>query len=57
VQEQTLRASLVTPFSHVIFIFPRENELISLGKMEFPWENVVPKLALKGSSSSKEAMI
>jgi hypothetical protein len=48
---------LVTPFSHVIFIFPRENELISLGKMEFPWENVVPKLALKGSSSSKEAMI
>jgi hypothetical protein len=26
--------------------FPLENELISLGKMEIPWENGVPKLAL-----------
>jgi hypothetical protein len=25
----------------------RENELISLEKMEIPWKNVVPKLALK----------
>jgi hypothetical protein len=25
-------------------ILPRENELISLGKMKIPWKNVVPKL-------------
>jgi hypothetical protein len=31
-----LRVSLETPFSHVISIFPRENELISLEKMWFP---------------------
>jgi hypothetical protein len=42
-----LRASLGTLFSHGISIFPRENELISLGKLKIPWENVVPKLALK----------
>jgi hypothetical protein len=41
-----LRVSLGTLFSHMISIFPRENELISLGKMKFHWENVVPKLAL-----------
>jgi hypothetical protein len=41
-----LRASLGTPFSQGIPIFPRENELISLGKMKIPWENRVPKLAL-----------
>jgi hypothetical protein len=28
-----LRASLAPPFSQGIFIFPRENKLISLGKM------------------------
>jgi hypothetical protein len=42
----TFRASLGTPFSHGISIFSRENELISLGKVKIPWENVVPKLAL-----------
>jgi hypothetical protein len=41
------RASLGTPFSRGIPIFPRENELISFGKMKIPWENRVPKLALK----------
>jgi hypothetical protein len=40
-------ASLGTPFSHGNYIFPRENELIFIGKMEIPWENVVPKLALR----------
>jgi hypothetical protein len=43
----SLRASLGTPFFQGISIFPRENELISLGKMKIPWENEVPKLALK----------
>jgi hypothetical protein len=38
---------LGTPFSHGISIFPGENELNSLGKIKFPWENVVPKLALR----------
>jgi hypothetical protein len=42
-----LRASLGTLISHGIFIFPRENELISLGKMKIPWKISVPKLALK----------
>jgi hypothetical protein len=41
-----LRASLGTLISHGIFIFPRENELISLGKMKIPWKISVPKLAL-----------
>jgi hypothetical protein len=45
----TLRASLGTLISHEIFIFPRENELISLGTMKIPWEISVPKLALRGS--------
>jgi hypothetical protein len=44
-----LRASLGTLISHGIFIFPRENELISLGKMKIPWEISVPKLALKNT--------
>jgi hypothetical protein len=38
---------LGTLISHGIFIFPRENELISLGKMKIPWEISVPKLALR----------
>jgi hypothetical protein len=44
----SLRASLGTPFFLGIPIFPRENKLISLGKIGIPWKNVVPKLALKG---------
>jgi hypothetical protein len=43
----TLRASLGTRFSQGISIFPRENVLISLGKMKNPWENGVSKLALR----------
>jgi hypothetical protein len=39
-----LRVSLRTPFSQEIPIFPRENELISLGKIKIFWENRVPKL-------------
>jgi hypothetical protein len=35
----TLRASLRTLFSQRIPIFPRENELIFLGKIEILWEN------------------
>jgi hypothetical protein len=31
----------------MIPIFPRKNELNSLGKMKIPLENEVPKLALK----------
>jgi hypothetical protein len=38
---------LGTLFSQGISIFPRENELISLGKMKIPWEKGVSKLALK----------
>jgi hypothetical protein len=38
---------LGTTFSQGIFIFPRENELISHGKIEIPWKNGVIKLALK----------
>jgi hypothetical protein len=38
---------LGTLISHGIFIFPRENEIISLSKMKIPWEISVPKLALK----------
>jgi hypothetical protein len=38
---------LGTPFFHGIPIFPRENELIFLGKIGIPWENSVPKLALR----------
>jgi hypothetical protein len=37
-RKTTFRASLGTPFSQEIFIFPRENKLISLGKMELPWK-------------------
>lgn len=43
-----LKATLETPFSQRISIFPRENELISLGKMKIPWKNEVSKLALSG---------
>jgi hypothetical protein len=41
-----LGLDLETPFSQGIPIFPRENELISLGKMKIHWENGVPKLTL-----------
>jgi hypothetical protein len=37
---------LGTPFFQGISIFPRENELIFLGKMKTPSKNWVPKLAL-----------
>jgi hypothetical protein len=43
-----IRASLGTLISHGIFVFPRENELISLRKMKIPWEISAPKIALKG---------
>lgn len=46
--EIILRASLATSFSQGIPISPRENALISLGKMEIPWKNEVAKLALIG---------
>jgi hypothetical protein len=39
---------LGTLIFHGIFIFPRENELISLRKMKIPLEISVPKLALRG---------
>jgi hypothetical protein len=38
---------LETQFSQGISIFPWEISSFSLGKMKIPWENVVPKLALK----------
>ena len=41
-----IRASLGTPFFQGISIFPKKNELICLGKIEIPWKNMVPKLAL-----------
>jgi hypothetical protein len=44
----SIRASLVAQFSQGILIFTRENELISLGKMKNPWDNMVPKIALRG---------
>jgi hypothetical protein len=44
--ENIYKASLETLLYQGISIFPRENELISLGKMEIPWENKVLKLAL-----------
>jgi hypothetical protein len=40
-----LRASLGTPFSRGIPIFPKENELIFLEKIEISWKNRVFKLA------------
>jgi hypothetical protein len=42
----SVRASLGARFFQGILIFPRENELISLGKMKIHRDNVVPKLAL-----------
>jgi hypothetical protein len=48
-KNQHLRASLETTFFQGIFIFPREISLFSHGKIEIPWENEVPKLALNGS--------
>jgi hypothetical protein len=46
-REMCFRASLGTSISHEISIFLWENELISLGKIEIPWEIRVPKLALR----------
>jgi hypothetical protein len=34
---------LGTLISHGIFMFPRENELISLGNTNFPWDFHFPK--------------
>jgi hypothetical protein len=45
-QMTTIRASLGTSIFQGISIFPWENELIFLGKIEIPWEIGVPKLAL-----------
>jgi hypothetical protein len=42
-----VRASLEAQFSQEILIFPRENELISIGKIKIPWDNMIPKLALR----------
>jgi hypothetical protein len=42
----SLRASLKTPFSQAIPIFPREISLFFLGKIGIPWKNGVPKLGL-----------
>jgi hypothetical protein len=44
---------LATLFFHGISNLPRENELISLGKTKNPWENGVPKLALKRILTSR----
>jgi hypothetical protein len=41
-----LRASLGTPISQGISIFPREISSFSHGKIEIPWKIEVPKLAL-----------
>jgi hypothetical protein len=41
---------LGTLFSQGISIFPRESELISLGKIKIPWENMVTKLALNDNT-------
>jgi hypothetical protein len=38
---------LGTSISQGFSIFPWENELISLGKIEIPWGIGVPKLALR----------
>jgi hypothetical protein len=46
-----LRASLGTIFFHGIYIFPRENELIFIEKIEIPLKIVVPILALNRSFS------
>jgi hypothetical protein len=40
--KSAFRASLGTLISHGIFIFPRENELISLGKMKIHGKLVFP---------------
>jgi hypothetical protein len=47
----SLRASLETPISHGILIFPREFSSFSLGKMRIPWEIGVSKLALRRSKT------
>jgi hypothetical protein len=45
-RNSSIRASLGTPFFQGVFIFARENKLISLGKMEI--QNGVSKLCLRG---------
>ena len=52
-----LRASLGTKFSHGIFIFSRENELISFRKIEIPLKNVVPKLALRDRKPHEKVQV
>jgi hypothetical protein len=47
-EKAKFRASLGTTFSQGISIFPREISLFSLGKIEIPWKNGVPKLAFIG---------
>jgi hypothetical protein len=42
-----IRASLGTPISQGISIFPRKISSFSHRKIEIPWEIEVPKLALK----------
>jgi hypothetical protein len=46
IKKTQLRARLGTTFSQEISIFPREISSFFLGKIEIPWKNVVPKLAL-----------
>jgi hypothetical protein len=48
-QKQYFRASLGTPFPQGILIFLREISSFSLEKIEIPWKNRVPKLALRGN--------
>jgi hypothetical protein len=51
----SIRASLGTPISQGISIFPREINSFSHGKIEIPWEIQVSKLALKRISTQKLA--
>jgi hypothetical protein len=44
--EILIRPSLATLFFQGILIFPRENKLISLGKIKTPWKYGIAKLAL-----------
>jgi hypothetical protein len=52
-----LRASLATLISHRIFIFPKEINSFSLGKIEIPWKNIVPKLVLRGCLNALELIV
>jgi hypothetical protein len=44
----SIRASLAILFFKGILIFPKENELISLEKMEISWKNRVAESRLEG---------